>query len=98
MTDTDILLVNPGADVYGSDLQMLESVRGFIEAGHRVLVVVPSEGPLVAMLEGAGAVVQQTDFPVLRRTDQSARGLARLAWVLVCVPVVWMGLLPISLT
>ena len=80
MTDTDILLVNPGADVYGSDLQMLESVRGFTEAGHRVLVVVPSEGPLVAMLEGAGAVVQHTDFPVLRRTDQSARGLARLAW------------------
>ncbi len=80
MTETDILLVNPGADVYGSDLQMLESVKAFTEAGHRVLVVVPSPGPLVPMLEAAGAVVQCTDFPVLRRSDQSARGLARLAW------------------
>jgi hypothetical protein len=32
------------------------------------------------MLEAAGAAVQRVDFPVLRRTDQSARGLARLAW------------------
>ena len=42
-----VLVVNPGADVYGSDLQMLESVKGLISAAIDVRVLVPTPGRLV---------------------------------------------------
>lgn len=73
-----VLLVNPGADVYGSDLQVLESVRALGRAGHEVRVVAPDDGPLVALLRNAGATVDVQPFPVVRRAYLSPGGLARL--------------------
>lgn len=74
-----VLLVNPGADVYGSDLQVLESVRALVAAGHEVRTVVPETGPLVGLLEDAGSTVTVRAFPVVRRAYLSPSGLLRLA-------------------
>ena len=73
-----VLIVNPGADVYGSDLQMLESIKAMHEVGWTVHLVVPERGPLVARAEECGAIVQQMSFPVVRRSSMSVRGLAAL--------------------
>ena len=74
-----VLIANPGADVYGSDLQLLEAVSAMVGAGAEVAVVVPQSGPLVSMLEARGASVHVVRFPVLRRGDQSPRGVVTLA-------------------
>ena len=44
---TTVLIANPSADVYGSDLQMLDSITGLVDRGHRVVVSVPGDGLLV---------------------------------------------------
>jgi hypothetical protein len=54
-----VLIANPSADVYGSDLQMLESVAGLRESGWRVVVVLPDRGPLVSRLLELGADVRR---------------------------------------
>ena len=74
-----ILVVNPSSDVYGSDLQMLESVRAFTDADWTVTVVTPEGGALTPLLQAVGANTAQLSFPVLRRATMSARGLLGLA-------------------
>ena len=78
-----ILIINPGAEVYGSDLQMLESVGALVAAGALVTVIVPENGPLRPLLVARGARVRMAKYPVLRRRDASAIGLASLALRLV---------------
>ena len=80
MTASSVLIANPGADVYGSDLQLLEAVGALIEGGVKVHVAVPQSGPLVSQLQARGAEVTVLPFPVLRRGDQSVRGLVLLAF------------------
>jgi glycosyltransferase involved in cell wall biosynthesis len=70
-TTRTVLIANPSGDVYGSDLQMLQSVAAMRSAGHRVVVAMPADGPLVGMLERAGAEILPVDFPVLRRANAS---------------------------
>ena len=72
-----VLVVNPSADVYGSDLQMLESVRALVEH-HDVTVLMPTGGELVARLESVGARVEFLSFPVLRRANASALAFATM--------------------
>lgn len=74
-----VLIANPSPDVYGSDLQMLESLTAFREAGARVIVALPRDGPLVAMLRERGAEVEFVGFPVLRRANQSLRSFLTMA-------------------
>ena len=74
-----LLIAHPSADVYGADLQLLESVSAMTERGWRVVVAVPSDGPLVSRLIDRGAEVGFVDFPVLRRANTSARGFAQMA-------------------
>jgi glycosyltransferase involved in cell wall biosynthesis len=82
-----VLIANPSPDVYGSDLQMLESVSALVGSGRRVVVAIPVDGPLVPMLLERGAEVEFVDFPVLRRANQGARAFLGMAWsALVCVP------------
>ena len=45
--DRSVLIANPSPDVYGSDLQMLESLAALREAGYRVVVALPEDGALV---------------------------------------------------
>lgn len=73
-----VLVVNPGADVYGSDLQMLESLEGFRDAGWPILVVLPERGPLVEVLSRRGIPHRIVPFPVVRRSALSSAGFARL--------------------
>ena len=73
-----VLMANPSADVYGADLQLIESVAALRDHGWRVVVAVPSPGPLVQRLTDVGAEVELLPFPVLRRADVSLRGVAAL--------------------
>lgn len=73
------LVANPSADVYGSDLQLLESVQALIEDGFRVVVALTTDGPLVRLLADRGADVIVEPFAILRRSEASAGGIARLA-------------------
>lgn len=62
-----VLLAHPSPDLYGSDLQMLETVTGFADGGWHVVVVLPKEGPLVTLLTDRGAEVLIQPFPVLSK-------------------------------
>ena len=88
-----VLIANPSPDVYGSDLQMLESVSALTEQGWRVVVAIPSDGELVPKLRERGAEVRFFAFPVLRRANQSipaflamvalaAASVPRIAWLI----------------
>lgn len=73
------MVVHPGADLYGSDRVLLETVGALVEGGWTVTVSVPSEGPLVSWLIECGARVQLCPTPVLRRSALRPLGLLRLA-------------------
>ncbi|MEZ0490675.1 glycosyltransferase [Kineococcus sp. TBRC 1896] len=78
-TPLRVLLVHPGAGLYGSDRMLLESVRALVAAGDRALLVVPEDGPLVDLARSAGARVLVRPVPVLRKSALTARGLLGLA-------------------
>ena len=78
MTVGTVLVAHPSADLYGSDLQLLESVRGLTDAGWRVEVSLPAPGPLVDRLREAGAAVGLLDVPVLRKSLLRPAGFLRL--------------------
>lgn len=62
-----VLVAHPSPDLYGSDLQLLETVTGFVDAGWRVVVTIPHEGPLLPLLAERGADILVIPFPVLRK-------------------------------
>jgi glycosyltransferase involved in cell wall biosynthesis len=74
-----VLVAHPSADLYGSDRLLLESVEAMVVGGAEVTVVVPSQGPLVPLLQRRGARVLLLDVPVLRRGYLSPKGLVVLA-------------------
>ncbi|PFG15649.1 hypothetical protein ATK74_0169 [Propionicimonas paludicola] len=92
MAGRTILIANPSADVYGSDLQLLESVSALAGADYRVLVTMPSDGPLTARLRDRGAEVLLIDYPVLRKAHLSPlRFLGLVGAAIVAVPrLVWL--------
>lgn len=68
-----ILVAHPGAELFGSDRMLLESVRGLVESGSRVVVAVPGEGPLIDELSRSGAEVWITPMFVLRKSLMAPR-------------------------
>ena len=74
-----LLIANPSADLYGSDRMMLESVRGLVGLGWRVVVTCSDDGPLVPRLTEAGAEVVIMSVPVVRKSMLTPRGLVGLA-------------------
>lgn len=68
-----ILIANPGADVYGSDLQLLRSVAAFRKQDWKVVVATATNGPLVPLLRELGAIPIRRNFPVLRRSSANLR-------------------------
>lgn len=62
------LLAHPGAELYGSDRMLLETIAGLAEHGWRTVLVVPNDGPLVAEAQALGADVVMVDTPVLRKS------------------------------
>lgn len=75
---TTVLVAHPGAELYGSDRMVAETVEGLVSAGCRVHVVLPAAGPLVALLERSGATVHVLGVPVLRKSAMRPAGLLRL--------------------
>lgn len=62
-----VLVAHPSPDLYGSDLQLLETVTGFVDAGWRVVVTIPHEGPLLPLLAERGADILVIPFPFFGR-------------------------------
>jgi len=62
-----VLVAHPGAELYGSDRVVLESVTAMTGAGAVVVVTLPESGPLVGRLERAGATVVLEPALVLRK-------------------------------
>ena len=62
-----LLIAHPSADMYGSDRVMLETVDAMTSRGWRVVVTVPSRGPLIAELDKRGVEVELRRTPVLSK-------------------------------
>jgi len=75
-----VLVAHPSADVYGSDLQLLESLAGLADAGWDVVLCLPERGPLIAAAKTAAprATVQIRPTPVLRKALLRPLALLRL--------------------
>lgn len=86
-TSRRLLMVHPSADMYGSDLQMLETVSAMVDLGWGVTVALPGGGPLVELAAERGAEVRFVRFPVLRKSYlHPARFVQLVAAVLACLP------------
>ncbi|WP_026414392.1 glycosyltransferase family 4 protein [Actinomadura oligospora] len=74
-----VVLAHPSPDLYGSDRMLVESVRGLVR-DKDVLVTLPADGPLAQALRDAGARVEVTPVPVLRKAYMTPVGMLRLAF------------------
>ena len=72
-----VLVAHPGAELYGSDRVLLESVEALLGAGP-VTVALPGDGPLADELRARGARVQVVAMPVLRKAALRPRGAVQL--------------------
>ena len=72
---TTVLLAHASADLYGSDLQLVETAAGCVDAGADVVVLLPGDGPLAERMRGIGARVETLDVPVLRKASLTPRGM-----------------------
>lgn len=63
-----ILYYHSGSDLYGASRSLLRLTKRLVDDGHRVNVVLPSEGPLCSALQDAGVAVQVARiFPLIER-------------------------------
>lgn len=74
-----ILVVHPGAELYGSDRVVLEGVTGLVDTGHQVVVLLPARGALVGALTKVGARVVIGPSLVLRKKLLKPRNWFQLA-------------------
>jgi glycosyltransferase involved in cell wall biosynthesis len=73
-----VLIVNPGADLYGSDRMMLETLEALRDAGWHVVVSVPHNGPLVPEVRRRGGEIAFCRTPVVRKAALKPAGALRL--------------------
>lgn len=78
MRQHSVLITHPGADLYGSDRVMLETVRGLHEQGWDVTVSLPASGPLVTEVEQSGGRVTYCPAPVLRKSALRPVGMIKM--------------------
>jgi glycosyltransferase involved in cell wall biosynthesis len=78
MSAAAVLVVHPGAEMYGSDRMLAESVAGLLDSGSPVVVALPGPGPLAEHLRSLGAEVVTCRMPVLRKSALRPAGLLRL--------------------
>lgn len=76
---TTVLLAHASVELYGSDLQLVETAVGCVDAGADVVVVLPGDGPLAERMRAVGARVETLDMPVLRKAHLTPRGIGALA-------------------
>jgi glycosyltransferase involved in cell wall biosynthesis len=72
-----LLVVHPGAELYGADRVLLESATA-LATRFDVTVALPGPGPLVGALQERGLPVVQCRMPVLRRAAFRPRGALQL--------------------
>jgi glycosyltransferase involved in cell wall biosynthesis len=72
-----ILVVHPGAELYGADRVLLESATA-LAARFDVTVALPGPGPLAGELDRRGVRVALCPMPVLRNSALRPRGAVRL--------------------
>jgi glycosyltransferase involved in cell wall biosynthesis len=72
-----VLVVHPGAELYGADRVLLESAVA-LSSRFDVTVALPGAGPLVGELERRGLRVVRCRMPVLRNAALRPRGALRL--------------------
>jgi glycosyltransferase involved in cell wall biosynthesis len=72
-----VLVVHPGAELYGADRVLLESATA-LATRYDVTVAVPGPGPLVDELEARGLRVALCPMPVLRNSALRPRGFLLL--------------------
>ena len=90
-----ILFLNPTGRIGGSETVLLEVLSGLAEAhpSWRLILIVASEGPLVARARGLGAVVRVLPFPAalarLGEWSASRRRWPRLTMAIGCGWVAW---------
>ena len=77
-SDRGVLVVHPGAELYGADRVLLESATA-LASRFDVTVALPGPGPLVQELEARGVRVVRCRMPVLRNAAMRPRGFVRLA-------------------
>lgn len=75
---TTVLLAHASVELYGSDLQLVETAVGCLDAGADVVVLLPGEGPLAERMRDVGARVETLDVPVLRKAHLTPRGIVAL--------------------
>lgn len=73
------LIAHPGAELYGSDRVMLETVAALRDHGWRVVLATPTDGPLLAAARALGADTLVLEVPVLRKTLLKPHRLAAFA-------------------
>jgi glycosyltransferase involved in cell wall biosynthesis len=76
-TKRTALIAHPGAELYGSDRVMLETLAGLVERGWRVVLAVPADGPLLDTARDLGAEIVLLDVPVLRKSVLKPANLPR---------------------
>lgn len=73
------LFAHPGAELFGADRMLVESVAGARERGFSCIVALPEQGPLVEALVALGARVVISPSFVLRKELLRVRAWPRLA-------------------
>jgi len=75
MAKIKILFLHQSADLYGSDVTLLQLIKGLNREHFDCTVIVPMEGPLVAALEKYGARVFIIDMPIIARGMFNVKGI-----------------------
>jgi len=73
-----LLLVHPGAELYGSDRVLLETAAALIDSGVDAFVALPSPGPLADALRRVGCRVAVLPTFVLRKSLLTPAGIVSL--------------------
>lgn len=71
----NILYLHAGAEMYGADKILLETIEGINKKKYRPIVVLPTEGILVEKLKSLGVETFVIDYPILRRKFFNVRGI-----------------------
>ncbi|SDD57225.1 glycosyltransferase family 4 protein [Auraticoccus monumenti] len=78
MTTRTVLVAHPGAELYGSDRMVLESMRALTTDTVRPVLVVPRRGPLLEEAANEGHTVLICPTPVISKSALGPHGLLDL--------------------
>lgn len=77
-SESFVLFAHQAAELYGSDKVLLYLLVGLMDSGIRPIVLLPSEGPLVATLRAKGLEVHIVPLVKIARSTFSVKGLLGL--------------------